>query len=173
MDGDGKAGAAYLEAFPRRFDRARLRASASYRIRRQARWVTLGQSYGGFLTLTYLSLFPQGVIASFTTGGIPHVPADATDVYRHTFPRMAGKDRSSSTSVTRSGYRTCRGRRRHSAIAASRQHCRTAIRSRWNASRCLGSDFGMKPSFERVHWILDQAFLDGDGSASDRFGGTV
>lgn len=32
--------------------------------------------------------------------------------------------------------------------------------------QCLGSDFGMKPSFERVHWILDQAFLDGDGSAS-------
>ncbi len=30
----------------------------------------------------------------------------------------------------------------------------------------LGSDFGMKPSFERVHWILDDAFLDGDGSAS-------
>ena len=26
-----------------------------------ARWVTLGQSYGGFLTLTYLSLFPEGV----------------------------------------------------------------------------------------------------------------
>ena len=64
-------------------------------------WVTLGQSYGGFLTLTYLSLFPQGVIASFTTGGIPHVPADATDVYRHTFPRMARKDRRNSTSATR------------------------------------------------------------------------
>ena len=32
--------------------------------------------------------------------------------------------------------------------------------------QCLGSDFGMKPSFERVHWILDDAFLDGDGSAS-------
>ena len=58
-----------------------------------ARWVTLGQSYGGFLTLTYLSLFPEGVIASFTTGGIPHVPADATEVYEHTFPRMAVKTR--------------------------------------------------------------------------------
>ncbi len=28
-------------------------------------WVTLGQSYGGFLTLSYLSLFPEGVAASF------------------------------------------------------------------------------------------------------------
>ena len=115
MDGDGKAGAAYLEAFPRGLHRARLRTSASHRIRRQARWVTLGQSYGGFLTLTYLSLFPQGVIASFTTGGIPHVPADATDVYRHTFPRMARKDRRNSTSATRSGRRACGHHRRQAA----------------------------------------------------------
>ena len=54
-------------------------------------WVSLGQSYGGFLTLTYLSLFPQGLLASFTTGGIPHVPANALEVYEHTFPRMARK----------------------------------------------------------------------------------
>ena len=32
--------------------------------------------------------------------------------------------------------------------------------------QCLGSDFGMKPSFERVHWIFDDAFVDGDGSVS-------
>ena len=54
-------------------------------------WVTLGQSYGGFLTLSYLSLFPEGVAASFTCGGIPHVPASASEVYTHTFPRMAAK----------------------------------------------------------------------------------
>ena len=55
------------------------------------KWVTMGQSYGGFLTLTTLSLFPAGVIASFTTGGIPHVPACATEVYEHTFPRVIRK----------------------------------------------------------------------------------
>jgi hypothetical protein len=32
--------------------------------------------------------------------------------------------------------------------------------------QCLGSDLGMKPSFERVHWIFDDAFVDGDGSVS-------
>ena len=90
MDGGGKAGAAFLKRFladsiVRDFEHLRRTEFGG------ARWATLGQSYGGFLTLTYLSLFPQGVIASFTTGGIPHVPADATDVYRHTFPRMARK----------------------------------------------------------------------------------
>lgn len=34
---------------------------------------------------------PEGVAASFTCGGIPHVPANATEVYEHTFPRMARK----------------------------------------------------------------------------------
>ena len=87
---DGTQGAAYLKHFladsiVRDFEHLRRTEFGD------ARWVTLGQSYGGFLTLTYLSLFPQGVIASFTTGGIPHVSADATDVYRHTFPRMARK----------------------------------------------------------------------------------
>ena len=114
MGGDGKAGAAFLKRFladsiVRDFEHLRRTEFGG------ARWVTLGQSYGGFLTLTYLSLFPQGVIASFTTGGIPHVPADATDVYRHTFPRMAAK--------TKQFY-----------CNRARSHCRTAIRSRWNAS---------------------------------------
>lgn len=72
MGGDGKAGAAFLKRFladsiVRDFEHLRRTEFGG------ARWVTLGQSYGGFLTLTYLSLFPQGVIASFTTGGIPHV----------------------------------------------------------------------------------------------------
>ena len=30
----------------------------------------------------------------------------------------------------------------------------------------MGSDFGMKPSFERMHWIIDHAFVDGDGTLS-------
>ncbi len=159
---DGTQGAAYLKRFladsiVRDFEHLRRTEFGG------ARSVTLGQSYGGFLTLTYLSLFPQGVIASFTTGGIPHVPADATDVYRHTFPRMARK--------TKQFYKRYPNDVERVAIIADKLAvepvaCRTVIRSPSNASRCFGSDFGMKPSFERVHWILDDAFLDGDGSAS-------
>ena len=58
-----------------------------------ARWVTLGQSYGGFLTLAYLSAFPGAARASFVCGGVPHVPASADEVYACTFPRMAAKTR--------------------------------------------------------------------------------
>ena len=143
-------------------------------------WVTLGQSYGGFLTLTYLSLFPQGVIASFTTGGIPHVPADATEVYEHTFPRMARK--------TAQFYERYPQDVERVAVVADRlpsagelaladgcwvaqSGCEVPLLPNGDPLtverlQCLGSDFGMKPSFERVHWILDDAFLAGDGSAN-------
>jgi proline iminopeptidase len=162
MDGDGKAGAAFLKRFladsiVRDFEHLRRTEFGG------ARWVTLGQSYGGFLTLTYLSLFPQGVIASFTTGGIPHVPADATDVYRHTFPRMVAK--------TKQFYERYPIDIERAATVADILRSRKVTLPNGDPLtverfQCLGSDFGMKPSFERVHWILDQAFLDGDGSAS-------
>lgn len=54
-------------------------------------WWTLGQSYGGFLTLQYLSHFPESVVASAITGGIPGIHPDPAEVYARTFPRIAEK----------------------------------------------------------------------------------
>ncbi len=124
-------------------------------------WVTLGQSYGGFLTLTYLSLFPEGVAASFTCGGIPHVPASAAEVYAHTFPRMVAK--------TNQFYeRYPQDMERVAALADALAERTPALPdgSPLTVERLqlFGSDFGMKPSFERMHWALDHAFEDGDGA---------
>ena len=124
-------------------------------------WVTLGQSYGGFLTLTYLSLFPEGVAASFTCGGIPHVPASAAEVYAHTFPRMVAK--------TKQFYeRYPQDVERLSALADALAEQQPALPdgSPMTVERLqlFGSDFGMKPSFERMHWALDHAFENGDGT---------
>lgn len=128
-----------------------------------ARWVTVGQSYGGFLTLTYLSLFPQGIIASFTTGGIPHVPADATEVYEHTFPRMA-------TKTTQYYERYPQDAERVSTVAdiLSAREVMLPNGDPLTVERLqtLGQDFGMKPGFERLHWIMDAAFLADDGTPS-------
>ncbi|KAB8292821.1 alpha/beta fold hydrolase [Bifidobacterium avesanii] len=126
-------------------------------------WVTLGQSYGGFLTLTYLSFFPEGVTASFTCGGIPHVPANATEVYEHTFPRMARKTAQFYERYPQDAERAAAVA---DILAAGDVTLPNGDQLTVERFQMLGSDFGMKPSFERVHWILDQAFLDGDGSAS-------
>ncbi len=127
-------------------------------------WVTLGQSYGGFLTLTYLSLFPEGVAASFTCGGIPHVPASAAEVYEHTFPRMVTK-----TNQFYKRYPQDIERLGALADALAEQKPMLSDGSPMTVERLqlFGSDFGMKPSFERMHWALDHAFEDGDGTLSN------
>ena len=45
------------------------------------KWETLGQSYGGFITLTYLSRAPQGLAACYVAGGLAGISADAETVY--------------------------------------------------------------------------------------------
>ncbi|MDJ1133071.1 alpha/beta fold hydrolase [Streptomyces iconiensis] len=57
------------------------------------RWSTLGQSYGGFCTLAYLSYAPESIRESFVTGGLPGLRTSVEDVYRAAYPRVAAKNR--------------------------------------------------------------------------------
>ena len=128
------------------------------------RWVTLGQSYGGFLTLANLSTFPDGVAAAFTCGGIPHVPADAAEVYAHTFPRMLAK--------TRQWYERYPEDAQRMALVADRAAAGDLALpdgSPLSVRRLqlCGGGLGMKPAPERLHSMLDLAFVDGDGSRAD------
>lgn len=59
----------------------------------RARWSTFGQSYGGFVTLTYLSMHPEGLRESFLTGGLAPVWRNADQVYAATFDRVAERNR--------------------------------------------------------------------------------
>lgn len=125
-----------------------------------ARWATLGQSYGGFLTMTYLSLYPEAVSVAFMGGGVPHIPADADEVYAHTFPRMASK--------TRAFYeRYPADEERVSALAdrLAVGDVRLPDGSPFTVARLqsLGSNLGFKRSFEDLHNLLDLAFADGSG----------
>lgn len=51
-------------------------------------WTTAGQSYGGFITTSYLSLAPEGVKASIITGGLPGL-THIDDIYRDTYQATA------------------------------------------------------------------------------------
>ncbi|MEH1167362.1 alpha/beta fold hydrolase [Micromonospora sp. CPCC 205539] len=55
------------------------------------RWSLLGQSYGGFCTLTYLSYAPQGIREAFVTGGLPALRSTPQEVYRAAYPRVQRK----------------------------------------------------------------------------------
>lgn len=132
------------------------------------RWASLGQSYGGFLTLSYLSLFPGAIAAAFTTGGIPAVPASPDVTYAHTLPMMKLKTR-------RYYERYPQDAERIAAVAsivagaADQGGVRLPDGSPLTVRRLqmLGSGLGMKPCPERLHWLFDEAFGAADGSVPD------
>ncbi|MGO9582448.1 MAG: alpha/beta fold hydrolase [Acidimicrobiales bacterium] len=51
------------------------------------RWSVLGQSFGGFCVLHYMSAAPGGLKEAFLTGGLPPVGRHPDEVYRATYAR--------------------------------------------------------------------------------------
>ncbi|MDR1806919.1 MAG: alpha/beta hydrolase [Propionibacteriaceae bacterium] len=129
------------------------------------RWTALGQSYGGFLTLTYLSHAPGALNAALIAGGVPGVPASAADVYRHTFPRAERR--------SREFYRRFPKDLDTVALVADRLAEGDVTLPNGDALtiprfQSIGLDLGMKPGYERLHWLIDTAFAR-PGRLSDAF----
>jgi len=55
------------------------------------RWTLLGQSFGGFVAMHYLSVAPEALDGVMITGGVPSLERPAIDVYRRTFATLAHK----------------------------------------------------------------------------------
>ena len=55
-------------------------------------WATLGQSFGGFCSLTYLSFYPQSLSRAYITGGVPSLTRHADEVYQATYKRVQDKN---------------------------------------------------------------------------------
>jgi proline iminopeptidase len=123
------------------------------------KWSTLGQSYGGFLTLTYLSQAPEGLTACYVTGGLASIDQSAAEVYRRTYPRVAAKNRQFyrryPQHVETVGAIADR-------LAASDVRLPDGDRLTVRRFQSLGIDFGMKPGYERMHWLVDEAFDSGE-----------
>ncbi|GAA1605704.1 MULTISPECIES: alpha/beta fold hydrolase [Kribbella] len=132
------------------------------------RWSTLGQSYGGFLTLTYLSKANDGLSACYVTGGLASIDPSAAEVYRRTYPRVAAKNREF---YRRYPHNVERVGRLADRLAADDVRLPDGDRLTVRRLQSLGIDFGMQPGYERIHWLLDEAF-DGD-ELSDTFLGQV
>jgi pimeloyl-ACP methyl ester carboxylesterase len=133
-----------------------------------ARWSVLGQSYGGFCALTYLSFAPERLREVFIAGGLPPIDRTADDVYRMTYLRVREQNR-------RYFERYPGDQERVQAIAAHlvANDLRLPNGDRLTPRRLqmLGLAFGMSDGFERVHYLLDEAFVDsvGGSSLSDTF----
>ncbi|MFD9884376.1 alpha/beta fold hydrolase [Streptomyces alboflavus] len=128
-------------------------------------WETLGQSYGGFITLTYLSRAPEGLKACYVTGGLPGLTATADDVYARTYPRV--RDRVHGL-YARYPQDAIRLRRIADLLAVKDVRLPDGDRLTVRRLRTLGLALGMGDGYERIHWLLEES-LDDDGELSDTF----
>ena len=53
------------------------------------RWSLLGQSFGGFCALNYLSRFPDSLAEVMFSGGVPPVGLSVDEIYAATYERTA------------------------------------------------------------------------------------
>jgi proline iminopeptidase len=127
-------------------------------------WTTLGQSYGGFITLRYLSAAPEGLSRCLVAGGLASVHPDAGEVYRRTYPRVAAKNE-------RFYERYPGDRELVGAIAdriqAGEQRLPDGDRLSVRRLQTLGIGLGMGHGAEELHWLLEDA-LEGE-RLSDAF----
>ena len=130
-----------------------------------ARWQTLGQSYGGFLTLSYLSFAPEALSACYVTGGITSITPNAEDIYRNTLPRTARK-----TAEFYRRYPQHIDTMKTIVDVVSNDEVILPSGDTLSARRLqtLGIDFGMSTGFEGLLWLLDEAVLP-SGRLSDAF----
>jgi len=57
------------------------------------RWSVLGQSFGGFTSMTYLSIAPEGLREAFITGGLSPIGRPVDDIYAATYQRLIEANR--------------------------------------------------------------------------------
>jgi pimeloyl-ACP methyl ester carboxylesterase len=119
-------------------------------------WTTLAQSFGGWITLTYLSVAPEALRACYIAGGVPGTPPSAAEVYRRTFGRVAGK--------TAEYYRRYPADVEAVAAIADRLAEGDVLLPDGDVLtvrrfQSMGIDLGMKPGTERMHWFVEKAFV--------------
>ncbi|GGM38943.1 alpha/beta fold hydrolase [Dactylosporangium sucinum] len=120
-------------------------------------WSVLGQSFGGFCAVTYLSFAPEGLRDVMITGGLPGLHATADDVYRATYPRVAAKN---DAHYARYPGDVQKVRAITEALA------NTGITV--EAFRSLGLALGSSTGSHELHYLVEDAF-EAPGVLSDAF----
>ncbi|GAA0502663.1 alpha/beta fold hydrolase [Saccharopolyspora thermophila] len=127
-------------------------------------WSVLGQSFGGFCALTYLSLAPEGLRQVMITGGIPTLTGHADDVYRAAYPRVLRKN---DAYYARYPHDAAIARRVFAHLAEHDVRMPTGERLTPERFQTLGIQFGQGSRFDALHFLLEEAFVGAE--LSDTF----
>ncbi|MEU4482180.1 alpha/beta fold hydrolase [Micromonospora sp. NPDC023966] len=158
LRGDAAAQARYLAHF---------RADSIVRdcelIRREllgeaGRWSVLGQSYGGFCALTYLSYAPEGIREAFVTGGLAGLRSTPEAVYRAAYPRVQRKVEAHYARYPED-VETVRAVVRHLREQEVRLPGGGLLTA--EAFQALGTMLGTGAGSHSLHYLLEDSFLPG------------
>jgi len=116
------------------------------------RWSVLGQSFGGFCALTYLSIAPDGLREALFTGGVPPIGRHIDDVYRATYETVLDRNRRYYERYPDDRGRVLELRRR---LDAEELLLPGGDRLTGRRFRQLGLMLGMGPGAEHLHYILE------------------
>ncbi|WP_328826842.1 alpha/beta hydrolase [Streptomyces sp. NBC_00252] len=121
-----------------------------------APWTVLGQSFGGFCTVNYLSTAPEGLSAAILTGGLPSLDAHADDVYRAAYPRI---ERKVAAHYDRYPQDVERARRIAEHLMRHEPVLPNGYRLTVEAFQSLGIMLGGSDGSHRLHFLLENAFV--------------
>lgn len=124
----------------------------------QGRWTLLGQSYGGFCAVHYLSVAPDSLGGVILTGGLAPITRPIDDVYRHTYQEVLRRNR---LYYERYPEDVALVQAIVTRLAAEGVTLPAGGQLTPRRFQQLGIAFGAKHGFEKVHYLLERAFVDG------------
>jgi pimeloyl-ACP methyl ester carboxylesterase len=119
------------------------------------RWSVLGQSFGGFTSMTYLSIAPEGLREAFITGGLSPIGRSVDEIYGATYQRLLRSNRSYFER-----YPDDRSRARELFRRLDDEDVRlpTGERLTGRRFRQLGLWLGDSAGFELLHHVMELPF---------------
>jgi len=127
-------------------------------------WSVLGQSFGGFCAVSYLSIAPEGLREAFITGGLPGLDVTADSVYRATYPQVAARN---LAHYERYPQDVERARRVARHLRANDVTWPGGGRLTVEAFQSLGQMLGSSTGSDTLHYLLEDPFAGGE--LSDAF----
>jgi pimeloyl-ACP methyl ester carboxylesterase len=120
-------------------------------------WEVLGQSFGGFVTLTYLSAAPEGLRACYVAGGLAGLDATADDVYARTYARVLDRNR---RHFARFPEDAARMRALADRLRTEDVWLPDGDRLTVRRLQLLGTMLGMSDGSARLHWLLEEGLTE-------------
>lgn len=123
-------------------------------------WSTIGQSYGGWCTMTYLSLHPEGLKECFIFGGVPGLGRTAREIYEGTFPFVEERNRKYFEKFPMDKARLTRLARH---LEENEVFFPNGDRISPRMVQTLGIKLGFAHTAEEIHFLLEESFVKAGG----------